>query len=202
MPQILLLDAVVFPGFELLDLFGPLEFFGMLPGQVQVRLLAQKRGGISSHQGPEVLAQESLDTASQGDILLIPGGLGTRREVDNSAFIDSLRERAQQSTWVATVCTGSALLARTGLLDGRRATSNKLAMEWVRTQGPRVSWIDAARWVEDGTFFTSSGVSAGMDMSLGLVQKIWGRETSLRLAHYAEYVWQEDKDVDPFSREN
>jgi transcriptional regulator GlxA family with amidase domain len=111
-----------------------------------------------------------------------------------------LRARAQEARFVASVCTGSALLAKAGLLDGKRATSTKLAFAWVVKQGPRVKWIRKARWVQDGNVFTSSGVSAGMDMALGVIQHIFGLDTALGVARRAEYIWNEDKSFDPFAR--
>ena len=99
----------------------------------------------------------------------------------------------------ATVCTGSALLARTGLLDNRPATSNKLAWNWVLQQGPRVQWIRQARWVDDGTIITSSGVSAGIDMALSLIARLNGRELALASARNMEYRWHEDAGDDPFA---
>jgi transcriptional regulator GlxA family with amidase domain len=100
---------------------------------------------------------------------------------------------------VATVCTGSFLLARTGLLDGRKATSNKRAFQLVKRNAPAVRWIGKARWVEDGRYFTSSGVSAGMDMILVVIAKLCGREKSLEIAKRAEYEWHEDSSWDPFA---
>ena len=133
------------------------------------------------------------------DILLVPGGRGTRREVDNGALIAWLRRHAEACEIVATVCTGAALLARTGLLDGRKATTNKASFGWVRTQGPGVDWQPRARWVVDGKYWTSSGVSAGMDMALALIAHLNGAETAQRVATYAEYRWNVDPDDDPFS---
>ena len=101
-----------------------------------------------------------------------------------------------------SVCTGSALLAKAGLLDGLRATSNKRAFEWVMAQGPQVTWIRKARWVKDGRFWTSSGISAGIDMTLGLISHLLGRERSLEVARRAEYLWNEDRNDDPFSLEH
>jgi transcriptional regulator GlxA family with amidase domain len=98
-----------------------------------------------------------------------------------------------------TVCTGSALLARTGLLDGRPATSNKLAWDWVVQQGPRVRWQRRARWVDDGNVLTSSGVSAGIDMALSLVERLNGREMAITSARNMEYVWNLDPANDPFA---
>jgi len=108
------------------------------------------------------------------ELLLVPGGLGTRPGVEDAALIGWLGEGSDASTLVATVCTGSALLARTGRLDGAAATSNKAAFGWVMQQGPKVDWKPEARWVEAGKFMTSSGVSAGMDMALAAIQRLYG----------------------------
>src|SRR5690606_13160876 len=116
------------------------------------------------------------------DLLLVPGGIGTRAEVDNDAMLEFLRTRVPQAELTMTVCTGTALLARTGLLDGRRATTNKAVFHWVAEQGPRVDWVRAARWVEDGPFVTSSGVSAGMDMALAVVARLAGPDMAEALA--------------------
>jgi transcriptional regulator GlxA family with amidase domain len=191
--------AVIFPGFELLDIYGPLEMFGLLRDRVSITMLAENSGEVRSSQGPRGVADLALADASAFDVLLVPGGWGTRAEVRNLPFLDMLRARAGEARFVASICTGSALLAKAGVLDGKKATSNKLAFDWVTTQGPDVEWIKEARWVEDGRFFTSSGVSAGMDMTLGLIQHIFGREVSLQVARWAEYTWHEDKSVDPFA---
>ena len=106
------------------------------------------------------------------DLILVPGGIGTRREVDNPRLLEWLNQRAAAAILVTSVCTGAALLARAGLLDGKRATTNKRAFAWVASQGPEVNWIKQARWVEDGKFATSSGVSAGIDMALALIARL------------------------------
>ena len=191
--------AVLFPGFELLDLYGPLEMLGLLGDQISITLFAEIPGAIKSSVGVKGYAEASLKEASALDLLLIPGGIGTRALVLENRFIDLLREKAREAHLVATVCTGSALLAKTGLLDGHRATSNKIAFDWVREQGPSVHWVREARWVEDGKFFTSSGISAGIDMTLGLISHLYSRETALEVARRAEYLWNEDRNNAPFS---
>ena len=101
---------------------------------------------------------------------------------------------------MTSVCTGSAILAKAGLLNGRQATTNKAAYEWVRTQGPDVFWQPHARWVEDGNYFTSSGVSAGIDMSLVVISRLFGEEKAEAIAVSAEYEWHRDPDWDPFAK--
>lgn len=194
--------VVLFPGFNLLDVFGPVELLGMLEDRACIRLLAETPGPIESDAGPAALADTALAEAGSLDVLLVPGGSGTRREASNAAFLAELKRHSDRARRVASVCTGSALLAKAGILDGRSATSNKRAFAWAVSQGPNVNWIATARWVEDGKFFTSSGVAAGMDMALGLIARLFGRDTSVAIAQRAEYEWHEDKGWDPFARMN
>jgi transcriptional regulator GlxA family with amidase domain len=122
------------------------------------------------------------------------------RELENPPMLDFLRARAPSAELTMSVCSGSAILARAGLLDGRRATSNKQFFELARGQSNRVEWVEAARWVEDGPFATSSGVSAGTDMALGVIARLYGRETAQRVADLTEYQWHSDSSRDPFHR--
>ena len=194
------LGVILYPGFELLDVFGPLEAFGNLPGLYRVLMVAETRGPVASAQGPQVLAEVDFHDCPQLDVILVPGGLGTREQVENPRFLDWLARRATQAEIATSVCTGSALLARAGVLDERRATTNKAFFEWVAAQGPNVEWVREARWVEDGKFITSAGVSAGIDMALAVIARTAGRETSENLAKAMEYEWHSDPADDPFAR--
>lgn len=195
----LTLGALLFPGFEPLDLYGPLEMFGMLRDRVSVTLVAETAQPVAAIQGSRTLPDATIATAPAFDLLLVPGGMGTRREVDNAALVGWLGRAADAAALVTTVCTGAALLARTGRLDGRRATTNKAAFRWVETQGPAVRWQARARWVEDGKYLTSSGVSAGMDMALAAIARRFDLETARGVARAAEYRWVEDAGEDPFA---
>lgn len=190
------IGAVLFPGFELLDIYGPLEMLGLLGDEVSITMHAEQTGAIASSAGVKGFADLPLCDANGLDLLLVPGGMGTRILVENQKFLNLLRTAALDSRLVATICTGSALLARTGLLDELKATSNKIAFDWVRQQGPSVHWVREARWTEDGRFFTSSGISAGIDMTLGLISHLYGREVSLDIARRAEYRWNENPNKD------
>jgi len=191
--------VVLFDQFELLDVFGPLEMFGLLPDHFQLSLVAETGDIVSSAQGPRSVLDYRFDNCPDFDILLVPGGRGTRREVDNPVLLNWLRRQAASARYVTSVCTGSALLARAGLLDGRQATTNKAAFEWVTSQGEQVAWQRRARWVEDDRFFTSSGVSAGMDMALALIAQILDDATAQQVATWAEYGWHRDPEWDPFA---
>lgn len=194
------IGAVIFPGFELLDLFGPLEMFGMLEDAPDIRVVAETMDPVVSRQGPASVVDATFAEGATFDLLLVPGGPGTRPGIENEALIEWLGQASDASALVTTVCTGSALLARTGRLDGIAATSNKAAFKWVMAQGPKVDWKAEARWVEDGKFMTSSGVSAGMDMALAAVQRLYGEAEAERVATRTEYDWKRDASWDPFAK--
>lgn len=191
--------VVLYPGFEVLDVFGPVEMWGYIP-DFNVVFIAEQAGPVPSAQGVEVVAPYSFATAPALDILMVPGGFGTMAQLENAALMDYLRKSSAGAEYTTSVCTGSALLARAGLLDGKRATSNKRFFSLAAAQDPDVKWVVAARWVEDGKVFTSSGVSAGTDMALALVARLYGREQAEALASSVEYVWEGKADDDPFAQ--
>jgi putative intracellular protease/amidase len=194
------IGILLFAGFETLDVFGPVEMWGRLK-DYRVVMVSQHGGPVKSAQDVETVAAYSFDDAPQFDILMVPGGTGTRAEVDNPALLAFLRRQDRGTAWTISVCTGSALLAKAGLLDGRKATSNKLAFAWASSQSRKVAWQGHARWVVDGKYITSSGVSAGTDMALGLVETLYGRAAATDIAHFTEYVWNDDPASDPFAVE-
>ncbi len=194
------IGAVIFEGFELLDLYGPLEMFALAGKDLQIQLLSHKEGPVKSGQGPTALPDAMLTNQSAYDILLVPGGPGTRALVSDTALLELIRKAAGRAELVLSVCTGAALLAKAGLLDGHTATTNKYAWSWATSQSDKVHWRRKARWVEDGKFFTSSGVSAGMDMSLAVIARLYGRQTAEKAALFAEYVWSDDPDNDRFAK--
>jgi transcriptional regulator GlxA family with amidase domain len=185
----------------LLDLFGPLEAFGHLTrsGKCGIITVAQRAGAVASAQGPKGVADYDFANCPDVQMVLVPGGIGTRREVENGTLIDFLRTCSTQAELLMSVCTGAGLLARAGLLDGRRATTNKQAFDWPVSQGPRVNWIRQARWVKDGKFVTSSGISAGIDMALAVIGERYGQGTAEAIAVAMEYEWHRDADWDPFA---
>jgi len=192
---------LLFNDFETLDVFGPVELFGRLNETYTINFYSLDGGVIQNKHGVSILT-EKLETITNGiEILIVPGGLGTRKEVDNAELIDQIKGISNRSTYVLTVCTGSALLARTGLLYNKQATSNKRAFNWVITNGVDVLWNRTARWTVDGKYYTSSGVSAGMDMVLGFFSDRNGIEFARKVAHEIEYFWMEDKDNDTFRSE-
>lgn len=192
---------LLFEEFETLDVFGPVEIFGRLKDHYKVSFYSLHGGLVINSHGVFILSENLEEIKNGVDIFLIPGGYGTRIEVNNAGLIDKIRTICQLSKFVLTVCTGSALLAKTGLLDGKNATSNKKAFDWVITQGEKVNWIRKARWTKDEKFYTSAGVSAGMDMTLGFLGDIHGTEFARRTAFEIEYDWIENMEEDHFYRQ-
>jgi transcriptional regulator GlxA family with amidase domain len=194
------LGAVLYENFELLDLYGPLEMFGALDPfgaqekQVQIVTVAQKKGPIASSPGVETLARYDFSDCPALDLILLPGGFGTIAELANPALLEFLRKRAASAEVTMSVCSGSALL------DGRRATSNKVFFQLARSQSDRVNWVTEARWVEDWPFVTSSGVSAGTDMALAVIARLFGKDAAEQVAIGTEYSWHRDANVDPFAK--
>jgi transcriptional regulator GlxA family with amidase domain len=194
------LGVVLYPQFELLDVFGPVEMFGNLTGVIAVTMVAERPGPVVSAQGPSALAEYGFTDCPHLDLVMVPGGTGTLIELENKVLLDWVAARAASAEIVMSVCSGSALLARAGLLDGKRATTNKMWFNALVQYGPKVEWVKEARWVEDGKFITSSGVSAGIDMALAVIARMQGEETSKNLAVATEYEWHRDADWDPFAK--
>jgi putative intracellular protease/amidase len=192
---------LLFDGFETLDVFGPVEIFGRTKDHYSVTFYSENGSFINNHHGISIATRKLEEISNGADIFLIPGGPGSRREVDNVQLIRSIHHISTASRYVLTVCTGSALLAQTGLLNGRRATSNKKAFDWATSFGDNVQWMRQARWTVDGKYYTSSGVSAGMDMTFGFLSDLHGAAFARTVAYQMEYRWQEDKEVDHFYKQ-
>lgn len=168
--------------------FTALDALGRLPGY-EIGYASLSGGPVSNEKGL-TLETEALGSLGRSDILLVPGGMGSRKLAPDGDFLSALRRAARESTVVMTVCTGSALAAA-GLLDGLHATGNKRAFDWTMSMGEKVLWQRDARWTRDGKFYTAAGVSAGIDMALGFVADHFGRERALSIAEGMEYCWNE-----------
>lgn len=189
---------ILFDDFETLDVFGPVEVFGRLPEIFTMHYYSQNGGTVNSTQGVGISTRKIDEIGPDMDIVFIPGGQGTRTAVNNDELISAIKKLAEQARYAVTVCTGSALMAKTTLLDGRAATSNKMAFAWVESVRPEVKWKGRARWIVDGKYYTSSGVSAGIDMALGFVSDVVGVDAARKIAREIEYVWNSDPAKDPF----
>jgi len=190
---------ILFQDFETLDVFGPAEILGRLKDNFHVEFYSVSGGIVSNMHNVSASTKPLPDAKTEDTVLIIPGGIGTRKLVNDVNFLDKLKRIAESSEYILTICTGSALLAKTGLMDGKKATSNKIAFEWVKNQSCSVEWIKKARWVKDGNIYSSSGISAGMDMTLGFVSDYLGYETAKRLSIEIEYNWQQNPEIDNFA---
>lgn len=193
------LGVVLFPGFEMLDASGPMEIWGNLKEQVTLVTVAKSAGPVSTAQGVEIVAQKSFADCPKLDLILVPGGFGAVRALKDSDTLDWLRQRSAQAEITMSVCNGASILAAAGLLDGRPATTNKAYWKMATKPGPKVKWVPQARWVDDGNVVTSSGVSAGIDMTLHVVGRLFGVPAAERMADEIEHDWHRDPAWDPFA---
>lgn len=132
------------------------------------------------------------------DVLIVPGGLGTRT-TDVSEIVTFIQRTYPRLQYLITVCTGAGLAARSGILDGKRATTNKLAWKITTELGPKVNWVPHARWVQDGNIWTSAGVSAGIDVIFAFIKEVYGDEIATTIANNMEYERHMDASWDPFA---
>ena len=202
--------ALIFEGMAPLDLFGPIQVFNVscTPREddptkpdrdkplYKVITVGKEQGPVATGAdgaGPVVVAEHGINDDFDFDILLVPGGSGTRSLVADPGFIEALSAACAKADVVASVCTGAALLANTNILNNKAATSNKTAWNWVLTQGESVAWDPAPRWVDlvdkntGKGIITSAGVSAGIDMALALVADLDGEQVAENAAVFIEH---------------
>jgi transcriptional regulator GlxA family with amidase domain len=185
----MIVGFVIFHEVEELDLVGPWEIFRMWSrepgGPSRCILVAEQPGLVTCSKGMRILADEVFESSPRLDYLVVPGGIGTRREVDNPVLIDFIAQRSTECKAVLSVCTGAFLLERAGLLAGKRATTHWRSIERLR-QCSEVEVVQE-RFVRDGTIWTSAGVSAGIDMALAFVAGIASTDIAARVQLNAEY---------------
>jgi transcriptional regulator GlxA family with amidase domain len=204
--------VLLFPGFEMLDAYGPMELWGSLKNapaeiwggqekKVSARLvtIAAQKGEVPSNQGPKTVAEYDYGNSPQLDFLLVPGG-AVWAILDDQATLNWLRAQNGKTQIIMSVCNGASVLAASGLLDGRPATTNKMAFQSSIKPGPKVKWIKKARWVDDGTIVTSSGVSAGIDMTLAVISRLYGDKVGEWLEFITEYDAHRNPAWDPFAK--
>ena len=193
---------LVFPEVEVLDFCGPFEVFSVTrldeerrrldPSPYEVLIIAENPGVVVATGGLKVIPDHVLEDCPPLDVLVVPGGWGTRREMKNDRLIAWIAERGQQVTTLTSVCTGALLLGKAGLLDGRRATTHWRVLEEMRGLFPAVNVIDDQHVVEEGNLITSAGISAGIDMALRVVARHHGDAVAGATARYMEYPFPED----------
>jgi len=183
------IGILLFDDVEELDFAGPFEVFGATrdaTGQGRVVTVAQRAGEIRCAKGLRVLADHGFDDAPTLDVVLVPGGQGTRREVENPVVIEWLRKVGAEASWVTSVCTGSLLLHEAGFARGRRVTTHWAFVPTLRERGD-VTVLDDVRFVRDGNLVTSAGVSAGIDMALWLVGQLHDPQVARQVQRYIQY---------------
>jgi transcriptional regulator GlxA family with amidase domain len=193
---------LVFPDVEVLDFCGPFEVFSVTrlneelrreeSSPFEVLLVAEKPGTVVTTGGMKVTPDHTIDTCPPLDILVVPGGWGTRAEIKNARLVAWIAERARQVETLTSVCTGSMLLGQAGLLDGRRATTHWRALPWMRETFPTVTVEEKLHVVEDGNVLTSAGISAGIDMALRVVARYHGETVARNTARNMEYRYTDD----------
>lgn len=184
---------LIFDEVEVLDFAGPFEVFnvttsGQSNEQVfNVFTVAEKPGAVSARGGLSVNPAYTFGDCPKPDILLIPGGFGTRQEQHNQVLLDWIQTQFSDLEFLLSVCTGSLILGRTGLLDGLSATTHWAAMDELRAAAPNTTICPTDRYVDNGKVVTSAGVSAGIDMSLHVVQRLLGADVAAATARSMQY---------------
>ena len=193
---------LVFPNVEVLDFCGPYEVFSVTrldeerrreePSPFEVLLLAESVDPVVATGGLRVIPDATLETSPPLDILVVPGGWGTRREINNQRVVTWIAERANEVETLTSVCTGAMLLGQAGVLDGRRATTHWRSLDWMRHSFPAVTVEDNLHVVEEGPVLTSAGISAGIDMALLVVVRYCGDAVGRATARHMEYPFPDD----------
>lgn len=157
-----------------MDYFGPIEMLGDPTYEIDVITVAAGTDPVPSRHGQRIVPNVTMAERTEYDLLFIPGGDSALEECTTPEMLQWIRDVSENAEKVMAVCTGTIVLGMAGVLDGRQATTNKLDFTSTVHLAPKVNWVKQARWVEDGKFFTSSGVSAGIDMALGVLANLYG----------------------------
>lgn len=194
--------VLVFDDVETLDFCGPFEVFSVTrldedrrreePSPFEVILVAEGEDPVTTTGGMRVVPDHGLESCPHLDVLLVPGGYGTRREAKNEALLDWISSRAKEVETLASVCTGSMLLGEARLLDGLRATTHWQSLDRMRDSFPEVEVVHDEHVVEAGGIVTSAGISAGIELALRLVAKYYGERVARNTARYMEYPYPEN----------
>ncbi|MEO2026002.1 MAG: GNAT family N-acetyltransferase [Fuerstiella sp.] len=190
---------LLFDDVEVLDFCGPFEVFSVAgnltdPPSLNVFTVAEN-SSIRARNGLTVIPDYTLSNCPRVDVLLVPGGIGSRKEVNNKPLIDWIRTTSKTAGLVLSVCTGALLLGKAGLLDGLGATTHHGAFDVLRETVPTATVHEQRRFVDNGRIITSAGIAAGIDMSLHVVARRLGAEVAAATASHMEYPWQQDEDV-------
>ena len=186
---------LIFDEVEVLDFCGPFEVFsvtaqGTQPTPFTVFTVAERVGPVLARNQLSVNPRYTIADCPRPDILLVPGGFGTRKEMHNQKLIDWIAACATQAELMLSVCTGALLFAKAGLLEGLTATTHHGAIDLLKRTAPNTTVVDDQRFVDNGRVILSAGVSAGIDMSFHVVERLLGTEVALQTARQMEYPWR------------
>ena len=199
------LAILIFDNVEVLDFAGPFEVFGVCGPRREkekpfnVFTVAEK-DVITARNQLQIIPHYTLQNCPTPDILLLPGGggihpdgtpFGTRLEMNNESLLNWIRLQNKSAEMLLSVCTGSLLLAKAGLLEGLSATTHWKAVDTMRAAAPNTNLLPEERWVDNGRIILSAGISAGIDMSLYVISKLLGKAAADETAQYMQYDhWQ------------
>ena len=188
---------LIFDDVEVLDFCGPLEVFSVSGRQRQsaplnVYTVAEKSTPVLARNQLSVNPRYTIAECPPAHVLVVPGGWGTRREMNNPRLVDWIKTAASTAEIVLSVCTGSLLLAKAGLLDGLKATTHHGALDLLREVAPETTVFRDQRFLDNGRIIVSAGVSAGIDAALHVVARLAGKEEALETARYIEYDWRDE----------
>jgi transcriptional regulator GlxA family with amidase domain len=188
------LGIFIFEDVEILDFAGPFEVFSVanqLSGYtlLDVHTFSYNTQPILTKNGLQVIPDHGLNTLPSLDYLVIPGGDGTKKVVQNATFIEDIKQRILRSEWTMTVCSGSRILGKVGLLDQRPYCTHHEVYENIQEMVPSALPQQQLRYVQtDAQLWTAAGISAGIDLALHLTEQTFGKELALATARYMEYT--------------
>jgi transcriptional regulator GlxA family with amidase domain len=196
--------VVLFENIEVLDFCGPFEVFSATrlseekrreePSPFEVLLVAEHPEPVTTTGNMKVIPHCTFENCPRLHVLVVPGGWGTRKELNNPIMLEWLRTRAAEVETLTSVCTGSMLLGFAGLLNGLHATTHWRSLDWMRDSFPAVTVDYAKHVVEDGRVFTSAGISAGIDMALKVVARYCGENIARATARHMEYPYPDSNE--------
>ena len=186
---------LIFDEVEVLDFCGPFEVFGVTGYKestkpFNVYTVAEGPGPVIARNGLSINPAYTIVDCPRSDIVVVPGGLGTRKEMDNTVLREWIEDQVKEAELTLSVCTGALLLAKAGLLEGLSATTHHDGMELLKEVAPNATIEEDERFVDNDRIVLSAGISAGIDASLHVVAKLLGTQQALETARYMEYEWE------------
>jgi transcriptional regulator GlxA family with amidase domain len=205
----LTVGILIFDQVEVLDVAGPFEVFSVTrldetlrkegPSPFRVLLVSERKEPISAVGGLRLFPDVTIQECPYLNLLVVPGGWGSRKEIENTKLVGWIAERASTTRLIASVCTGSSLLGKAGLLDRREATTHWLAFDFLRRVAPKAKIQTNVRFTLQEPIFTSAGVSSGIDLALRIVSHFFGIGVGIATARYMEYPYPFDSKSDETS---